>query len=176
MNKIGAIAGSFDPITYGHTWLIQQSLEVVDKLYVIVGINAAKKHMFTPDERVLHVQEVIDDLFSEHSSRIVVTTVSKQLLINYVATLQEQTPDSDPPLLIRGIRNAEDFNYEYQLQLINKKIQPHIDTAYFIPPSHMTEVSSSTVKSLVGYEGWESVVSNYIHPKTVELLKAKVGV
>jgi pantetheine-phosphate adenylyltransferase len=174
MNKIGVVAGSFDPITYGHTWLFQRAVELVDQLYVVVGINAAKRHMFTPEERVNHVREVIDDMFGATAERIIVTTVSKQLLIDYVATLGDGSGGGNP-LLVRGIRTTDDFSYEHQLQLINKKLQPHIDTAFFIPPRDLTEVSSSTVKSLAGYDGWEGAISSYVHPKTIELLKGKLG-
>lgn len=165
--RIGMIAGSFDPITNGHTWLIEQALTVVDKLYVIVGNNPAKKYMFTDAERVLLIDAVCDPMDAHRPKRIFTTFLDNKLLINVAAELGCN-------FLIRGIRNAEDFNYESQVLLINRKIQPGIETLFFIPPRELTEVSSSTVKGLMGFEGWEDVVSTYVAKPVLKALKKRV--
>jgi pantetheine-phosphate adenylyltransferase len=136
------VAGSFDPITNGHEWLIRQALEVCDKVFVIVGNNPAKKYMFTGQERANMVHRVIgiDDY-----DRFVVDFLHNDLLINVAH-------DSECNFLIRGIRNSE----------------------FLIPPRELTEVSSSTVKGLVGFNGWEDVVSTYVHPVVLDALKPKV--
>jgi pantetheine-phosphate adenylyltransferase len=133
-------------------------------VFVIVGNNPAKKYMFTGQERANMVHRVIgiDDY-----DRFVVDFLHNDLLINVAH-------DSECNFLIRGIRNSEDFNYEGQVLLINRKIRPGIETLFLIPPRELTEVSSSTVKGLVGFNGWEDVVSTYVHPVVLDALKTKV--
>jgi pantetheine-phosphate adenylyltransferase len=164
MNRIGMVAGSFDPITNGHEWLIRQALEICDKVFVIVGNNPAKKYMFTGQERADMVHRVIG---IEDTDRIVVDFLHNDLLINVAK-------DSGCNFLIRGIRNSEDFNYEAQVQLINRKICSTIETLFLIPPRELSEVSSSTVKGLVGFNGWENIVSTYVDPIVLDTLKARM--
>jgi pantetheine-phosphate adenylyltransferase len=163
MKRIGMVAGSFDPITNGHQWLIEQALEICDKVYVVVGNNPAKKYLFSEYDRGSMVKAV----FEPHNAvkrRLIVTNLADSLLINVAAELGCN-------FLIRGIRNSEDFNYESQVHLINRKIQPTIETVFLIPPRELTEVSSSTVKGLVGFKGWEDIVSTYVHPVVLEALR-----
>lgn len=164
--RIGVVAGSFDPITNGHMWLIQQALHVVDFLYVVVGNNPAKKYMFSEQERIGHVTDL---LLREGSTRFEVATIGNEMLVEYAALTVGATH------LIRGIRNTQDFEYEHTMQLINKKMQPTIETMFFIPPRELTEVSSSVVKSLVGFDGWKDIVSQYVDPIIVTELELKVG-
>lgn len=160
MNRIGMVAGSFDPITNGHEWLIRQALEVCDKVFVVVGNNPAKKYMFHEIARAQMIADVVGD------SRVEVMFLMNDLLINVAR-------ERGCNFLIRGIRNTQDFEYEMQLQLINRKICPGIETLFLIPPRELTEVSSSTVKGLVGFKGWEDVVSTYVHPVVLDKLKEK---
>lgn len=122
--------------------------------------------MFSIDERVNHVQLVLNDVLRENASRVTVTTVRQQLLINYAAQLGVN-------VLIRGIRNAADMQYESDLQQINTKLQPNINTMYFISTNNTAVISSSAVKSFVGYDEWESALESYVHPSTIQLLKSK---
>lgn len=163
MNRVGMVAGSFDPITNGHEWLIRQALDICDKVFVIVGNNPAKKYMFSGEERLDMIHRVIG---IDDSDRFVVDYLHNDLLINVAR-------DSGCNFLVRGIRNTEDFNYELQVQLINRKICPGIETLFLIPPRELTEVSSSTVKGLVGFNGWEDVVSTYVHPVVLTALREK---
>ena len=72
--------------------------------------------------------------------------------------------------LIRGIRNNEDFGYETQMALVNRKIAPGIKTVYMAPPPELSEVSSSTVRGLVGFTDWEHIVKGYVHPTVLRAL------
>lgn len=165
-HSIGVIAGSFDPITNGHKWLIEQALSVVDFLWIVVGNNPTKKYLFTEKERVGMVDKVaqtIDDSYGRYD----VTTLDNQMLIAFAAA-------EEAKWLIRGIRNPQDFEYEHTMQLVNKRIRPNIETMFFVPPRELTEVSSSTVKSMVGYDGWKEIVSQYVDPHVVDLLDQKV--
>jgi len=165
VNKIGLIAGSFDPITNGHTWLIKQALTLVDVLYVVIGNNPAKRYMFSELERTNLVKAVCED--AGVYDRIVVQSTSTEMLVNVAFNLNVD-------FLIRGIRNASDFEYESQMLLINRRIQPSINTVFLIPPRELTEVSSSTVKSLVGFTSWGGVVTNYVSPCVLAALQEKV--
>ena len=168
MNRIGVIAGSFDPITNGHTWLIKEALTIVDHLYIVVGNNPVKKYWFTESERMSMVVEVCNKITKVRNDThmVTITTIDKQLLVTYAASVNANC-------LIRGIRNAEDFNYEAQMLLINRKIEPEMRTVFFIPPRELTEVSSSTVKGIVGYDGWKDIVAQYVDPLVLDQLERK---
>lgn len=162
--KTGIVAGSFDPITNGHTWLIRQSAQLMDKLFVVIGVNPSKKSLFAPDQRQSLVEQTLraelpEDLFS----KITITFISNELLINFAR-------DNHAQYIFRGIRNTEDFNYEAQMQLVNLKICPSIETLFSIPPRELTEVSSSTVKGLLGFAGWEAVAREYVSPSVLAAL------
>lgn len=165
MKRVGMVAGSFDPITNGHQWLIEQALTIVDKLYVVVGNNPAKKYMFSDAQRLDLVDRVCEP-YNAVKQRVVSKLLCNDLLINVAA-------EYHCDFLIRGIRNAEDFNYESQVLLINRKIQPKIETVFLIPPRELTEVSSSVVKGLVGFKGWEDIVATYVDPAVLNALRAK---
>ena len=163
MNRVGMVAGSFDPITNGHEWLIRQALDICDKVFVIVGNNPAKKYMFDAETRVNMIHDVIG---VDNYEWFVVDHLLNDLLINAAR-------DSGCNYLIRGIRSSADFEYEAQVQLINRKICPDIETLFLIPPRELTEVSSSTVKGLVGFNGWQDVVSTYVHPTVLRRLERR---
>lgn len=160
MNRVGMVAGSFDPITKGHEWLIDQALVLCDHVHVIVGNNPVKKYLFSGEERKTMIEQIYT------TPRVEVNFLNDELLINVAR-------EYECNFLVRGIRNAEDFSYEQQVQLINRKICPEIDTVFLIPPRELTEVSSSTVKGLVGFKGWEGIVSQYVHPYVLARLQEK---
>lgn len=169
--KIGVIAGSFDPITNGHLGLINQAMQAVDQLHVVVGHNPSKKYLFTPQERLEMVQEVLlNEWCDAYNQRITVVLSEKELLVQYAQSIKAD-------FLIRGIRNASDFEYEYQLNLINKKFQlgnrHQLDTMYFIPDRNLTEISSSVVKGLVGFDKWEYAIRDYVPQYVIDRLKEK---
>lgn len=167
MNKIGIVAGSFDPITHGHVWLIKEACALMDQLYVVIGVNTAKKAYFTPEERLALVKATLEGkLPSASYNKVKVVFLENELLINYASEIGAE-------YIVRGIRNTEDFNYEYQMQLVNRKINQHVRMLYLFPPPQLTEVSSSTVKGLVAFKGWEAAVSRYVHPEVVAAFKEK---
>jgi len=167
MNRIGVIAGSFDPITNGHVGLIEQALSVVDQLHVVVGFNPSKKYMFSDVERLSLTKQVLTNQFgNEYHTRIVVELGRQELLVNYAERVGAQ-------FLIRGIRNSKDYEYEAAMESINKDISPSIETVFFFPLRDLALISSSTVQALVGFDGWESVVSKYVDPITLQKLKGK---
>lgn len=168
MVKVGIVAGSLDPITRGHTWLIRQACALVDELHVVIGVNPTKKYHFDEDERYAITVDVLkEELTPEEHKRTSVVFLKDDLLINYAGNVGASH-------IIRGIRTTEDFNYEAQMQLVNKKINPNVETLYLIPPAHLTQVSSSTVRGLVGFKDWEKAVEDYIHPLLIERFREKL--
>lgn len=169
MTKIGVFAGSFDPITNGHIWVIEKAAKMVDCLHVVIGVNSAKKYYFTEDERKQQVTKVIHSYLPDTRSKIVVDTISNDLLINYANSISAS-------YIFRGIRNTEDFNYESQIQQVNRKICPTIETVFFIPPSEFAEISSSTVKGIVGFNGWRPIVARYVHPCVLDAFESNISI
>ena len=171
-HKVGIVAGSFDPITIGHVWLINAAANMIGpegKLHVVIGVNSSKKGYFAPDERAEQVKYVLAKNIKETvNENIVVESINNQLLINHAESIGAS-------YIFRGIRNPEDFYYESQIQQVNRKINPNVETVFFIPPYSMTEVSSSTVKSLVGFHGWEDIVSKYVDNSIVNAFKSKIN-
>lgn len=168
MQKIGVVAGSFDPITVGHLWLIREAVSLMDTLYVAIGVNASKKCFFSPDERREQVRTALSaSLNAEQFDKVRVVFLENELLINFAGEVGAQ-------YLFRGIRNPTDFTYEHQMQMVNRKINPQVHTLFMMPPSHLIEVSSSAVKGLVGFKGWETIVGRYVPPCVLQALSAKV--
>lgn len=171
MRKIGIVAGSFDPITNGHAWLIQKSADMIGDdgiLHVVVGVNPTKKYYFTVDERIAQIRRVVETMGPDVYDRVTIDVIENDLLINHAKNIGAS-------YIFRGIRNTEDFNYEAQIQQVNRRINPSVETVFFIPPSEMTEISSSTVKGLVGFQGWEQIVSQYVSDCVVNSFKEKLG-
>ena len=170
-NKVGIVAGSFDPITIGHVWLINAAANMIGpdgKLHVVIGVNSSKKGYFTPEERAEQVKFVLAKKIKDTvNENIVVEVIKNELLITHAENIGAS-------YIFRGIRNPEDFYYESQIQQVNRKINPDVETVFFIPPYSMTEVSSSTVKSLVGFNGWEDIVSKYVDTSIVDAFKSKI--
>ncbi len=171
MSKIGVVAGSFDPITAGHVWLIGKAAELVGadgKLHVTMAVNPAKKYYFDTDVRTALIKTTLENwLPATLFNRIVIDVIDNDLLINHARRVNATH-------IFRGIRNAVDFNYEADIQQVNNKICSNIDTVFFIPPPDMSSISSSTVKGLVGFSGWEKVVEEYIHTSVISAFKDKL--
>lgn len=167
MKKIGVCAGSFDPCTNGHIWLIQKAAALMDELHIAVGNNPGKKHSFDANERLSLLNAVLaDSLPPEDLACCKTFVLSGELLINAAC-------DLGATHLVRGIRDVKDFEYERQMAQVNSKIAPKIETVFLITPPHLSEVSSSTVKGLVGFRGWENAVAGYVHPAVMRAMKDK---
>jgi pantetheine-phosphate adenylyltransferase len=151
-------AGSFDPITRGHEDLIRRSLEFVDHLVVAVATNAAKAALFTPDERVDFIRAAVAD------PRVDVR--------HFHGLLVDFARDVEARLLIRGLRAVSDFEYEYQMALMNRHLSGRLETVYMVPSLGTTYISSSIVKEVARYGG---DVSDLVHPRVAEALREKFG-
>jgi pantetheine-phosphate adenylyltransferase len=161
MERLAVYAGSFDPLTNGHLWMIKQGAQLFDKLIVAIGINPDKQSMFTPHER-------LDMLVAatSHFPNILTEMFTNQYLINYARGVQCR-------FILRGIRNESDYTYERGMRNINGDLGSGVTTVFLMPPRDIAEVSSSMVKGLVGPQGWEKVVEKYVPPIVLEKLKEK---
>lgn len=165
--SIGVYAGSFDPITKGHLAVIRQSMRVVDKLHVVVAVNAEKKCMFDVRERVIMVHDAIkEQLAYIDQDRIEIESLTNALTISYAKR-------ADATVLIRGLRNGTDYAYERSLATINRKLAPEIETIFIPTPIEYEEVSSSTVKGLMKFRDSEVAAQDFVTPSVFEALRMK---
>lgn len=168
MNTIGIVAGSFDPITRGHEWLIEQASQLVGELHIAIGVNAAKKYTFSPDERKALVERVVQDIAFKDGAVPQVHFLNNELLINFAGRIHATH-------IIRGIRDAADFAEENRMAAFNRKIAPEVKSVFMMTPPELTEVSSSIVKGAIGYEGGVDAVAKYVHPSVLSALLSKVA-
>jgi pantetheine-phosphate adenylyltransferase len=157
--KIGVYAGTFDPVTLGHLWMIEQGSILFDKLVVAIGSNFEKKEFFSLEERIAMLQESTVNL-----PNVQIDDFSGQFLIRYSESIGAR-------FILRGIRNSSDYEYERALRHINSDLNPAITTIFLMPPREISEVSSSIVKGLVGSEGWETMLGKYVPLCVISKLK-----
>ena len=136
--KIAIYPGSFDPVTIGHLNIIQRAANIFDKLIVCVMVNAGKNPMFTLEERVELIRRVTKDI-----SNVEVDS-SSELLAEYAHR-------RGSCVIVKGLRAGSDFENEFQMALINKKINPELDTMFLTAESQYMYLSSSMVKELGSY-------------------------
>ena len=136
--KIAVYPGSFDPVTSGHLNIIRRAANIFDKLIVCVMVNAGKNPMFTLEERVDLIRRVTSDLPN------VEVDSSNELLAEYARR-------KGGSVLVKGLRAGSDFEYEFQMALINRSINPDLDTMFLTAEHQYMYMSSSTVKELGKY-------------------------
>ncbi len=137
--KIAIYPGSFDPVTSGHLNIIRRAANIFDRLIVCVMVNAGKNPMFTLEERVELIRRVTADLQN------VEVDGSDELLADYARK-------KGSCVIVKGLRAGSDFEYEFQMALINRKINPDLDTMFLTAEHQYTYLSSSTVKELGQYQ------------------------
>lgn len=147
-------AGSFDPPTNGHQWMIDESMKLFNnQLIVAIGINPEKKSLFSVEERKKMLKDMIE--YKHGLVMPVIDSFEYEYLISYAKRIGATH-------LVRGIRSVSDFEYEQAMRHINNDMNSDITTVFLIPPRDLSEVSSSLVKGLVGPTGWRDVVKKYV--------------
>ena len=159
--KRAVYAGSFDPLTHGHLWMIEEGRKLFDELIVALGINPAKDYTFNIEKRMEILKETIGT-----KDNIRVDEFENKYLVQYASEQNAQ-------FILRGIRTEGDYSYERQMRHINGDLQSNITTIFLIPPREIAEVSSSFVKGLVGPDGWEDVIDDYVPPAVHKILLEK---
>lgn len=160
MSRIGLYAGSFDPPTLGHLWVIRQGAEIFDELVIAVAVNPDKHPMLTQAER----QEALQAMVAEVQGCVRVVCMQHLFLVDFARELGAS-------FLLRGVRNALDFEYEKNMARMNERMAPGLRTLFLMPPGDLEAVSSSMVRSLVGLPSWESKVASCVHPAVLESMK-----
>ena len=156
--KIGVYPGTFDPVTHGHTDIITRSLRVFDKVVVAVAPNPAKHPLFNLAERLEMVALVMKDL-----GQVEVTTF-EGLLVDYV----ERT---GAHAIIRGLRAISDFEHEFQMALINRKLAKHVETVFLMPSEEYSYLSSTIIKDVAHHGG---CLTEFLHPEVARRLQERI--
>jgi pantetheine-phosphate adenylyltransferase len=159
MKKIAVYPGSFDPITYGHLDIIKRGLTIFDEIIVAVARNSQKNALFTTDERVELIQDVVKD-----EGRVAVDTFSG-LLIDYVQSRGAH-------VIIRGLRAISDFEYEFQIAQMNSCIGRQIETLFMMTSLQYGYLSSSIVKEVCSLNG---DIDKFVPPEIKKALRQKYG-
>jgi pantetheine-phosphate adenylyltransferase len=136
--SIAVYPGSFDPITLGHLNIIRRAAAVFDELLVCVMVNSGKRPLFNREERV----ELIERTIARFPN--VRVESSEELLINFMK-------DRGATVIIKGLRAVSDFDWEFQIALVNRKLDPYIETLFIPSSEKYTYLSSSVVKEMARY-------------------------
>ena len=157
--KIAIYPGSFDPITNGHLNIIRRAASIFDKLIICVMVNPGKNPMFTREERVQLISSVVADLPN------VEVDASEELLAEYARR-------KGSCVIVKGLRASSDFENEFQMALINHKINPGLDTMFLTAEHQYTNLSSSTVKELACYD---VDLSDFLPEQIIPVFKQRVA-
>jgi pantetheine-phosphate adenylyltransferase len=142
--RIAVYPGSFDPITNGHVDILRRSLAVFDKVIIAIATNVRKQPLFTVEERYDFIRHSLD-AHGETEDRIEFDSF-EGLLIDYARKRGAQT-------IVRGLRALADFEYEFQLAVMNRRLAPSVDTMFLMTAEQNFYVSSSLVKEIAGFGG-----------------------
>jgi pantetheine-phosphate adenylyltransferase len=154
---VALYAGSFDPITNGHADLISRILGFADRLVVAVAHNVNKQPLFTVEERMGFIRSVVGD-----NPRIEVRSFGG-LLVDFATEVGAQ-------INVRGLRAISDFEYEFQIALMNRHLRPELETVFMTPSLDTTYISSSMVREVARFAG---DVSGLVHPIVGDALRAR---
>lgn len=156
--KTAVYPGTFDPITNGHTDLVQRAARLFDRVIVAIAANPGKTPAFSVEYRVRLAQEVLSDLAN------VEVCSFDSLLVDF---LHQRGAE----VILRGLRAVSDFEYEFQLASMNRQLAPDIETVFLTPAEQYAFVSSSLVREIAGLGG---DVSAFVHPRVVAALRERV--
>jgi pantetheine-phosphate adenylyltransferase len=159
MTRTAIYAGSFDPITRGHEDVIRRALGFVDRIVVAVATNVSKQPLLAVDERIRLIGAALGD-----EKRVEVLSF-EGLLVDFARSV-------GATISIRGLRAVSDFEYEYQMALMNRHLMPELETLFMVPSVERTFVSSSLVREVARFGG---NISELVHPEVARALQARYG-
>ncbi|HSB54110.1 MAG TPA: pantetheine-phosphate adenylyltransferase [Gemmatimonadales bacterium] len=157
MTRIAVYPGSFDPPTRGHTDLVHRSLALADRVIVAVARNSTKQPLFTVEERLDMLRQVMGN-----EARVSFESFDG-LLVDFARA-------RGAGLIVRGLRAVSDFEYEFQMAMMNRHLLPGLETVFLVPPEDATYLSSSLVREVARYGG---DVSTLVHPVVDEALRRR---
>jgi pantetheine-phosphate adenylyltransferase len=156
VSRIAVYPGSFDPITRGHEDLVRRSLVFADRVIIAVAVNATKQPLFSVEERLALIKQAIAHPAIEVQS-------FEGLLVDFAKRVGAS-------LLVRGLRAVSDFEYEFQMALMNRHLAPTLETVFLVPAFDLTYLSSSMVREVARHGG---DVSQLVHPAVSSALKQR---
>ncbi|HEY7614399.1 MAG TPA: pantetheine-phosphate adenylyltransferase [Gemmatimonadales bacterium] len=157
MTRIALYPGSFDPPTKGHEDLVRRSLALADQVIVAIARNASKQPLFTVEERLAMLRDAVGGE----------ARVSIQSFDGLLAEFAKRVGAS---VIVRGLRAVSDFEYEFQMALMNRRLHPSLETVFLVPAVDLTYLSSSLVREVARYGG---EVGGLVHPAVAAALARK---
>jgi len=152
-----AFPGSFDPPTSGHINIIQRAASIFDELVVIVAENKQKKYLFSAEERASMMKELVKD------KKNISVAVCESLIVDFLRKMNIN-------LLVRGVRGLEDFSYEFDLSMMNRTLDPEIETIFMTTDPEYFVIRSSSIKELASFHG---DLHGMVPPLVAKALKEK---
>jgi pantetheine-phosphate adenylyltransferase len=160
MRRTALYPGSFDPVTYGHLDILERATELFDKTIVTIAVNNKKETVFSGSERAELIKQCLKD--KSWSDQVEVEQFTG-LLVDFAKQREAVT-------LIRGVRQVSDFEYEFRMALMNRRLAPEVETVFLMPDEQLTFVSASLVKE-IAY--WDGDLSSFVPPHVSEALYDK---
>ena len=157
MKRIAVYPGTFDPITHGHSDLVERAAQLFDRVIVAVAINPGKEATFSLDERIAMARDVLAGLDNVEVEGF------DTLLVDFAR-------ERGAEVLLRGLRAVSDFDYEFQLAGMNRRLAPDIETLFLTPAEQYSYISSSLVREVASLGG---DVSQFVHANVKAELLAK---
>ena len=162
MNKIAIYPGTFDPITYGHIDVIKKGLKLFDKIVVAVSDADNKKYLFNSEERIVIVKKA---LFSDLK-----LNKKKVIIVSFTSLTTDLCKKFKSNIILRGLRAASDFEYEFQLAGMNRKLNKNIETLFLMSDVENQIISSRLVKEIVKLKG---NIKKFTTKSTIKFIKKK---
>ncbi len=158
--RIAVYPGTFDPITYGHIDVLERAIEIFDKVVVAVSRNSSKNPIFSDEERVSMIKSAVQ----KYQEKVEVDSF-EGLLVRYVQS-------KNAIAIVRGLRAISDFEYEFQMALMNRKLAADVCTVFLMPHERYTYLNSGIVREIARLNG---DVSEFLPPTVQQKLIAKIG-
>jgi len=159
MTRIALYPGSFDPPTRGHQDLVRRSLQLADTVVVAVAVNAVKQPLFSVAERLEMLRHTLGE-------------VPRIRLESFEGLVAEYARRIGATVLVRGLRAVGDFEYEFQMALMNRQLNPGLETVFLVPAQGLSYISSSLVREVARYGG---DVGELVHPAVASALRRHFG-
>jgi pantetheine-phosphate adenylyltransferase len=160
--RVGLYPGSFDPVTYGHVDIVRRAAHLVDKLVIAIGTHHDKHPLFTADERVKLTSDVLAPVAKEVGLKLAVTT--------YGNLTVDAAKAAGATIVIRGLRDAGDFDYEMQMAGMNQALAPEIETVFLASSPEARHIAASLVRQIAAMKG---DVSSFVPKAVAAALKKK---
>ena len=159
MSRTAIYPGTFDPITNGHSDLVDRAARLFDRIIVAIAANPGKAPTFSLDERI-------------HMARLALGGIDRVEVCGFDRLLVEFARERGAAVILRGLRAVSDFEYEFQLSGMNRRLAPDIETLYLMPAEQYSYISSGLVREIAALGG---DISAFVHPQVMAALRAKMG-